>query len=103
MASAHAHFPPNSIEPLLVSIPGAWFLMGSASGQDCERPVHRVWTDSFLLAATQVTNAEYQARGSTTADASLKAIAIRKAHQVKFNSGSNESSGTLIFNFKLKN
>ena len=60
MASAHSHFPPDSIEPLLVSIPGAWFLMGSASGQDCERPAHRVWTDSFLLAATQVTNAEYQ-------------------------------------------
>lgn len=33
--------------------------MGSDSGQDCERPVHRVWIDSFLLAATQVTNAEY--------------------------------------------
>jgi len=60
MATAHSHFPPDSIEPLLVSIPGAWFLMGSASGQACERPVHRVWTDSFLLAATQVTNAEYQ-------------------------------------------
>ena len=60
MASAHSHFPPNSIEPLLVSIPGARFLMGSASGQDCERPVHRAWTDDFLLAATQVTNAEYQ-------------------------------------------
>jgi len=34
--------------------------MGSASGQDCERPVHRVWVDSFLLAVTQVTNAEYE-------------------------------------------
>ena len=33
--------------------------MGSESGQDCERPVHRVWVDAFLLAATQVTNAEY--------------------------------------------
>ena len=33
--------------------------MGSNSGQDCERPVHRVWIDAFLLAATQVTNAEY--------------------------------------------
>lgn len=33
--------------------------MGSASGQDCERPVHRVWVDAFQLAATQVTNAEY--------------------------------------------
>jgi len=33
--------------------------MGSNSGQDCERPIHRVWIDAFLLAATQVTNAEY--------------------------------------------
>jgi len=32
--------------------------MGSDSGQDCERPVHRVWIDAFLLAATQVTNAQ---------------------------------------------
>jgi hypothetical protein len=54
-------------------------------------------------ASGNVTSAEYQAKGSTTADASLKAIAIRKAHQVKFNIGSDESSGTLIFNFKLKN
>jgi formylglycine-generating enzyme required for sulfatase activity len=33
--------------------------MGSDSGQDCERPIHRVWVDAFYLAATQVTNAEY--------------------------------------------
>ena len=33
--------------------------MGSNSGQDCERPIHRVWVDAFLMAATQVTNAEY--------------------------------------------
>jgi formylglycine-generating enzyme required for sulfatase activity len=33
--------------------------MGSNSGQDCERPIHRVWIDTFLLAATQVSNAEY--------------------------------------------
>ena len=33
--------------------------MGSADGQDCERPVHRVWIDAFELATTQVTNAEY--------------------------------------------
>ena len=48
------------LEPRLIRIPGAWFLMGSDSGQDCERPVHRVWVDSFLLAATQVTNGEYE-------------------------------------------
>lgn len=33
--------------------------MGSANGQDCECPVHRVWVDAFELATTQVTNAEY--------------------------------------------
>jgi formylglycine-generating enzyme required for sulfatase activity len=45
--------------PALVRIPEGWFLMGSDSGQECERPIHRVWIDSFLLALTQVTNAEY--------------------------------------------
>ena len=48
------------IEPSLVEIPAAWFRMGSTAGQDCERPIHRVWIDSFLFAATQVTNAEYE-------------------------------------------
>ena len=33
--------------------------MGSESGQDNERPLHRVWVDAFQLAACQVTNAEY--------------------------------------------
>jgi formylglycine-generating enzyme required for sulfatase activity len=51
---------PSILEPTLVQIPAAWFLMGSTTGQDCERPVHRVWVDAFLLAATQVTNAEYE-------------------------------------------
>jgi len=41
-------------------VPEGWFLMGSESGQDCERPVHRVWVDSFQLSATQVTNSEYE-------------------------------------------
>jgi sulfatase modifying factor 1 len=52
--------PSVSLEPTLVSIPEGWFLMGSESGQDCERPVHRVWVDAFLLAATQVSNIEYE-------------------------------------------
>ncbi len=33
--------------------------MGSEDGQDNERPIHRVWIDSFQLAAHQVTNADY--------------------------------------------
>jgi len=67
MATAHSQFPPDSTDPLLVSIPAAWFLMGSASGQDCERPVHRVFIDAFLLAATQVTNTEYERFVNSTA------------------------------------
>jgi sulfatase modifying factor 1 len=47
------------IEPKLARIPEGSFLMGSEAGQDCEHPVHRVWIDVFLLATTQVTNAEY--------------------------------------------
>jgi formylglycine-generating enzyme required for sulfatase activity len=43
----------------LVQIPEGWFLMGSETGQDNERPVHRVWGDAFFLAACQVTNADY--------------------------------------------
>src|SRR6266567_6119218 len=56
-------------EPALVHIPAAWFLMGSDTGQDCERPVHRVWVDAFLLAAAQVTNKEF-ARFLTATSAS---------------------------------
>jgi formylglycine-generating enzyme required for sulfatase activity len=33
--------------------------MGSETGQDNERPVHRVWVEAFCLASCQVTNAEY--------------------------------------------
>jgi formylglycine-generating enzyme required for sulfatase activity len=59
MATVPSHIFSGYIEPLLISIPAAWFLMGSSSGQDCERPSHRVWIDSFLIASTQVTNSEY--------------------------------------------
>jgi len=48
-----------AIEPKLIRVRAAWFLIGSNSGQECERPIHRVWVDEFCLAATQVTNAEY--------------------------------------------
>ncbi|MGD0599290.1 MAG: SUMF1/EgtB/PvdO family nonheme iron enzyme [Terriglobales bacterium] len=53
---------PSRVEesvPALVCIPAGWFLMGCDTGQDNEKPVHRVWIDEFLLAARQVTNAEY--------------------------------------------
>ena len=46
-------------DPRVARIPEGWFLMGSETGQDNERPVHRVWIDAFELAVCQVTNAEY--------------------------------------------
>jgi formylglycine-generating enzyme len=56
-------------EPRLVLIPGGSFLMGTDAAslpasctdriQDNERPAHRVFIDSFYLAATQVTRGEY--------------------------------------------
>jgi sulfatase modifying factor 1 len=46
-------------KPRMAGIPEGWFLMGSETGQDNERPVHRVWVDAFELATCQVTNAEY--------------------------------------------
>jgi formylglycine-generating enzyme required for sulfatase activity len=45
--------------PRMIEIPAGWFHMGSDAGQDGEQPVHRVWVDSFELAETQVTVAEY--------------------------------------------
>ena len=49
----------EAVEPALLRIPAGWFLMGSETGQDNEKPVHRVWVDEFFLARCQVTNAEY--------------------------------------------
>src|SRR5271165_7316541 len=46
-------------EPSLIPIPAGWFSMGSDIGQDVEGPVHRIWVDSFRMAATQLTVAEY--------------------------------------------
>lgn len=63
----------------------------------------KVAVDVRVDESGKVVSAVYQPRGSTTSDASMKAIAIRKAQQVKFSTGSTESTGTLIFNFKLRN
>jgi len=51
--------PLSTQAPALALIPEGWFHMGSGTGQDNERPVHRVWVDTFRLAARQVTNTDY--------------------------------------------
>jgi formylglycine-generating enzyme required for sulfatase activity len=58
-ASSAAACDRNNSGFALVRIPAGWFLMGCDTGQDNEKPVHRVWVDEFLLAARQVTNADY--------------------------------------------
>lgn len=63
----------------------------------------KVAVDIRVDASGSVTSALYQPKGSTTADGTMKAIAIRKAMQIKFNSTGAESMGTIIFNFKLHN
>jgi formylglycine-generating enzyme required for sulfatase activity len=40
-------------------IPAGEFLMGSESGQECERPVHRVWVDAFEMAIYPVRNRDH--------------------------------------------
>lgn len=62
----------------------------------------KVAVDIRVDANGNVISAIYQPRGSTTSDAGMKAIALQKARQLKFNSGSEESIGTIIFNFRLR-
>jgi hypothetical protein len=63
----------------------------------------KIAVDVHVDAAGNVVDAEYHAYGSTTADAAMKAIALRKARQVKFNVGNDESTGTIVFSFKVHN
>lgn len=64
----------------------------------------KVAVDIHVDASGKVTSAVFQPRGSTTSDPNLKAIAIRKAMQLKLNAGSDdEQIGTITFNFRLKN
>jgi len=58
--STAAHTDANvDAHPKLALIPAGWFTMGSETGQDNERPVHRVWVETFELSECQVTNREY--------------------------------------------
>lgn len=66
----------------------------------------KVAVDIRVDKAGNVLSATYQPRGSTTSDAGMREIALRKARGLKLNattSGSDEQLGTIIFNFRLKN
>ena len=63
----------------------------------------KVALDIHVDANGNVTDAQYTPRGSTTGDGNMIAIAKRKAKLVKFSSGSDESVGTIVFNFRIHN
>jgi formylglycine-generating enzyme required for sulfatase activity len=46
--------------PEMVLIPEGFFLMGSETGADNEKPRHRVWVDGFEIGKFPVTNREYR-------------------------------------------
>ena len=49
----------------MVVIPAGEFEMGSARGRDDEKPVHKVWIDSFLMDKTEMTQAVFEKVGKT--------------------------------------
>ena len=61
----------------------------------------KVAMDIHVDGSGRVTDAAYQPRGSTTSDANFKAIADRKARLIKFNPTGEESTGTIVFNFRV--
>ncbi len=62
----------------------------------------KVAVDLAVDAFGAVTAATYQPRGSTTSNAAMKDIALRKAKELKFAAGE-EQRGTIIFNFRVTN
>jgi len=91
----------NSGVTLLGGLQGRSFKMPSFTDDFNENA--KVAMDIHVDGSGNVTDAQYQPRGSTTSEASMKAIASRKAKQIKFNATGQESSGTIVFNFRVKN
>jgi hypothetical protein len=63
----------------------------------------KVAVDITVDKAGNVVSAVINPRGTTTTNAGIRNIALRKARTLKLNSGNtDEQTGTLIFNFKLR-
>lgn len=62
----------------------------------------KVAVDVIVDASGRVISARINPRGTTTTNGNIRSIATRKANSLKFNAGTEEQSGTLIFDFKLK-
>ncbi len=62
----------------------------------------KVAVDITIDALGNVIKQSINLSGTTTTNATIRSIALRKAAQLKFNAGAGESSGTILFDFKLK-
>ncbi|MDB5191349.1 MAG: hypothetical protein JWQ96_912 [Segetibacter sp.] len=62
----------------------------------------KVAVDITVSANGTVTSAAVNPRGTTTTNANVRAIALRKARQLKLNPGEDDQTGTILFDFKLK-
>ncbi len=62
----------------------------------------KVAVDITVDAAGNVTNATRNPRGTTTTNSGIIGIALSKARQLKLNKGTDEQTGTIVFDFKLR-
>jgi hypothetical protein len=66
----------------------------------------KVAVDITVDSRGKVINATFQQKGSTTANSSIKNIALKKARQLQFNVDEQDLQdqiGTIIFNFRIRN
>ena len=62
----------------------------------------KVAVDITVDAGGNVTNAARNPRGTTTTNQNIIGIALSKAKQLKLNKGTDEQTGTIVFDFKLR-
>ncbi len=60
------------IPPGMVKVPAGWFIMGSDSGADDEKPKRRVYLDKFYIDKYPVTNARFRRFGTPEKDFGAK-------------------------------
>jgi len=74
------------------------------SFQDDFNQPAKVAVDITVDASGNVTSAVVNPKGTTTTDANIRAIALRKARQLKMtpDKNGNDGQGTIVFDFKLK-
>ena len=63
----------------------------------------KVAVDVKVDASGKVLSATVNPRGTTTTNANIRQIAKNKAMQVKFTTGAEEQSGTIVFDFRVTN